>query len=253
MKSLVILVLVKLSSVTAQDLFTLLPGESTQGIGECEKMEDIDSCTKIDIDFDLLKAEEDFEFDGVTFKHSYTNGDEGSIQTYSYETDNYGSAVILYSEANGHSEVDGDFIFEGSVYRIDGCGEDCHLLVKLGWDTLNSNPDGEMLAPVVEDHEFDQGVPSDRVDDATIYVSRAKFHVCDRSAITIVMLLRSLPIEPWRDHRQRQSPLWFTTPLNLSKSLITRRQSSILTLPKPMTHSSNQALVMFSFSCSALK
>ena len=193
MKALVILVLVKLSSVTAQDLFTLLPGESTQGIGECEKMEDIDSCTKIDIDFDLLKAEEDFEFDGVTFKHSYTNGDEGSIQTYSYETDNYGSAVILYSEANGHSEVDGDFIFEGSVYRIDGCGEDCHLLVKLGWDTLNSNPDGEMFGPVVEDHEFDQGTPSDREEE---YVSKAKFHLCDHIAIIIFVLLRFIPIGP---------------------------------------------------------
>ena len=166
--SAVILVLLKLkTTVTAQDLFTLLPDASTEWVAECENMEDIDSCTKIDVDFDLLKSEGDFVMDGVEFKHSYTDG-----KTYSYETDNYGSAVLLYSEDNGYPEVDGDIISEGEVYRIDGCGDDCHVLVKLGWDSLQSLPDDEPVAPVITPHEFDQGMPSDRVEDT---VSKGKF------------------------------------------------------------------------------
>ena len=183
--SAIILVLVKLTTtVTAQDLFTLLPDESTQGIAECENMEDIDSCEKIDFDFELLKSEGGFVLDGETFTHSYTNG-----KTYSYETDNYGSAVFLYNEDNGHPEVEGDLIFEGNVYRIDGCGDNCHILVKLGWDTLNSQPDAEPLAPVIEPHAFDQGMPSDRVEET---VSKAKLVVSNFLAIIIFVLPRSL-------------------------------------------------------------
>ena len=149
----VILILVQLA--TAQDLFHELD-ESTQGISECE-MDDIDSCTRVDFNFDLLKAEDDFVVDGETFTHSYTNG-----QTYGYQTDDYGSAVFVYSNINGHQEVEGDLIFEGKIWRIDGCGEDCQLLVKLGENILQSLPDSEPMAPVIEPHEFDQGMPSER-------------------------------------------------------------------------------------------
>ena len=178
--SAVILVLVKFT--TAKDLFTELD-ESTQGIAECE-MDDIESCTKIDFDFDILKNEDDFVVDGETFTHSYTDG-----QTYGYETDDYGSAVFVYYNTNGHQEVEGDLIFEGKVWRIDGCGEDCHVLVKLGWDTINSQPDAEPLAPVIEPHDFDQGMPSDRVEET---VSEAKLIVSNFLAIIIFVLPRSL-------------------------------------------------------------
>ena len=178
--SAVILVLVKFT--TAKDLFTELD-ESTLGIAECE-MDDIESCTKIDFDFGILKKEGDFVVDGETFTHSYTDG-----QTYGYETDDYGSAVFVYNNTNGHQEVEGDLIFEGKVWRIDGCGEDCHVLVKLGWDTINSQPDAEPLAPVIEPHDFDQGMPSDRVEET---VSEAKLIVSNFLAIIIFVLPRSL-------------------------------------------------------------
>ena len=210
-------------------------------------MEDIDSCAKIDFDFELLKSEGAFVMDGEAFTHSYTDG-----KTYSYETDNYGSAVFLYDEASGHPEVEGDLIFEGNVYRIDGCGEDCHILVKLGWDTLQSLPDGEPMAPVIRPHEFDQGMPSDRVLET---VSKAQFHVIDRLAIINCVLPRSpypTLMGLWIDNLLQLSPLRFTTHLNLSRSLAIIWESLILMLLQPMTPSNNQAL-MFSFSFSALK
>ena len=168
--SAVILVLLKLTA--AQDLFTGLD-DSTEGIAECE-MEGIDSCTKIDFNFDLLKGEGDFAVNGETFMHSYTHG-----KTYGYQTDNYGSAVFVYSEANGHPEVEGDLIFEGNIWRIDGCGEECQILVKLGWDTIQSMPDEEHMAapaPVIRPRQFDQGTPSDR---AEMMVGEAKPSISD--------------------------------------------------------------------------
>ena len=241
--SAVILVLVKFT--TAKDLFTELD-ESTANIAECG-MDDIESCTKIDFDFDILKNEDDFVVDGETFTHSYTDG-----QTYGYETDDYGSAVFVYNNTNGHQEVEGDLIFEGKVWRIDGCGENCHILVKLGWDTLQSLPDGEPMAPVIRPHEFDQGMPSDRVLET---VSKAKFHVIDRLAITNCVLPRSrCPTLTglWIDNLLQSSPLRFTTHLNLSRSLAIIWESLIIILLQPTTPSNNQAL-MFSFSFSALK
>ena len=160
--SAVILILVQLA--TAQDLFHELD-ESTQGISECE-MDDIDSCTRVDFNFDLLKAEDDFVLDGETFTHSYTND-----QTYGYQTDDYGSAVFVYSNITGHQEVEGVLIFEGKIWRIDGCGEDCQILVKMGENTLQSLTDSEPMAPVIESHEFDQGMPSEREE---VTVSRTK-------------------------------------------------------------------------------
>ena len=160
--SAIIFVLIKLASVTAHadELFTLLPDASTQGIAECERMTDIEFCTETEIDFEVLNEKSDFLMEGVVFHHSYSRHNQDSTTTYSYETDNLGSAVFLYSEANGYPEVDGSLLFDGSGYRIDNCGAECHVLVKFGWNMLNPEPEEELFGPVIDEQELDPGTSS---------------------------------------------------------------------------------------------
>ena len=152
-------------------MFTFLPEQSTAGIVECEDADGVDDCTRIDIDFSVLKDELDIAHDGVVFKHSYTLDNGDNTVTYSYESDDFGSAVLLYTELSGHQEVVGDILFEGQMFRIDSCGPDCHVLVQFATATMNPQPDDEYLAPVIDEHEV-VPPPSLRIKE---FVSRAKF------------------------------------------------------------------------------
>ena len=126
-------------------LFSLKPGSSTEGISECDNMSDIDSCDRIDVNFDVLEDELDLTLmdDEVVFKHSYTAGNGDGTVTYSYQSDDMDSALFLYSESSGYPELDGSFTVEQSKYIIDNCMEDCHVLIKLGANRLNSQPEPE--------------------------------------------------------------------------------------------------------------
>ena len=126
-------------------LFTLKPGASTEGISECDKMSDIDSCDRIDVNFDVLEDELDLTLmdDEVVFKHSYTAENDDGTVTYSYQSDDMDSALFLYSESSGYPELDGSFTVEQSKYIIDNCMEDCHVLIELGANRLNSQPEPE--------------------------------------------------------------------------------------------------------------
>ena len=130
---------------SGSQLFRLQPGASTKGISECEKMSDIDSCIKIDVDFDTLKDELDLTLvdDEVIFKHSYTEKNDDDTISYSYQSDDMDSALFLYTESSGYPEIDGSFTVEESKYIIDNCMENCHVLIKLGANRLNSQPEPE--------------------------------------------------------------------------------------------------------------
>ena len=54
------------------------------------------------------------------------------------------SALFLYTESSGYPEIDGSFTVEESKYIIDNCGEGCHVLIKLGAERLNSQPEPEL-------------------------------------------------------------------------------------------------------------
>ena len=107
--------------IAGKKLFKLLPKKSTKGIAECESMTDIDSCIKIDIDFDILKDESDLSLDdsGVVFKHRYTERNDDDTTTCSYETDDMDSALFLYTNSSGYHEIDGSFNVEKPKYIID--------------------------------------------------------------------------------------------------------------------------------------
>ena len=127
-------------------LFKLLPKESMRGIRECQSMTDIDSCLKIDINFDALKEKSDLTLvdDDIVFKHSYTEVNEDFTATLSYETDDLDTAVFLYSELSGYPEIGGSFTVKESKYIIDNCKEDCHVLIKMGAKMLHSKPEPEI-------------------------------------------------------------------------------------------------------------
>ena len=118
-------------------LFNVMADANTSNILECVHMKDIDSCTKIDIDFeammqsdDIIMAEDDF-----IFKRKYSTEDEnGQSQSFSYEGANFSYAVLTYSEAPGYPDLNGRIHYtkDGASYMIDNCGENCHVLIKLG-------------------------------------------------------------------------------------------------------------------------
>ena len=148
--------------ITGKKLFKLLPNASTEGIAECESMTDIDSCIKIDIDFDILKDESDLSLDdsGVVFKHVYTEHNDDDTTTFSYETDDMDSALFLYTNSSGYHEIDGSFNHDKPKCIIDNCGENCHVLIGLGEKRLNPNPEPELEKPL---GKFFQGVHAVRI------------------------------------------------------------------------------------------
>ena len=55
------------------------------------------------------------------------------------------SALFLYTDSHRYPEIDGSLTEEESKYIIDNCGENCHVLIKLGAKRLKSQPE-----PVLE-------------------------------------------------------------------------------------------------------
>ena len=121
-------------------LFKLLPKESTADVRECahmEEEEDIDSCIKIDINFGVMKQSEEIIMaeDGFVFKRkAYDENESGKSQSFSYEGDDFSFAVLTYTSASGYPDLNGRIHYtkDGASYMIDNCGENCHVLIKLG-------------------------------------------------------------------------------------------------------------------------
>ena len=109
-------------------------------------MTDIDSCVRIDVNFDRLKANSDLTLvdDDIVFRHSYTEVNDDVTATFSYETDDFDSALFLYTDLSGYPEIDGSFTVEGSKYIIDNCKENCHVLIKFGTKRLPPQPEPEI-------------------------------------------------------------------------------------------------------------
>ena len=134
-------------------LFKLLPQDSTDGIRECANKEDIDSCIKIDIDFGALKQSDEIIMaeDGFVFKRKNFDGNErGNSQSFSYEGDDFSFAVLTYTSASGYPDLNGriHYIQDGASYMIDNCGENCHVLIKLGTSLMKIKEEMEPpLAP----------------------------------------------------------------------------------------------------------
>ena len=116
-----------------KELFTINEEASNEGIAECEEL-DNDSCTLIEVDFDVLEAGLDIILGGEVFKYSYTHQTDDDTTTYTYDGDDFGSAIFMYSEAEGYPALDGYILLHGQEYTVNNCGSQCgngHILVKL--------------------------------------------------------------------------------------------------------------------------
>ena len=139
-------------SDTQGRLFKVIANADTSSILECVHMEDIDSCIKIDLNFDAMMQSDDMIMveDDFVFKRKYSTQDEvGQSQSFSYEGANFSYAILTYTEAPGYPDLNGRIHYtkDGSSYMIDNCGEDCHVLIKLGEGLMDVKE--PMESPVV--------------------------------------------------------------------------------------------------------
>ena len=137
-------------SDTHTKLFDVIADANTSDILECVHMEGIDSCIKIDIDFEAMLQLDDVILakDGFSFKRKFSTED-GQSQSFSYEGANFSYAVLTYTEAPGYPDLNGRIHYteDGASYMIDNCGEDCHVLIKLGEGLMDIKE--PMESPVV--------------------------------------------------------------------------------------------------------
>ena len=145
-------------------LFTY-DANSNSNINECKRMSDIDSCRRIKINFMRLKAEKPITLvdKNIVYKHLYTQLNRDVTKTFSYETNDFDSAVFVASvdAKSGYPKLDGSFTVGGSKYLIDNCKENCHVLIKLGSKRLHPKPDpvidkavGKMAVSQVRPRDF---------------------------------------------------------------------------------------------------
>ena len=119
-------------------ILRVLPDANTSSILECAHMEDIDSCEKIDIDFEAMShaSEVMLTEDGIVFKRSAFEvaPSYGEGHVFSFEGPDFSFAVLTYTEEPGYPDINGRFYYtkDDSSYMIDNCGKDCHVLIKLG-------------------------------------------------------------------------------------------------------------------------
>ena len=89
-------------SDTQGRLFKVIANADTSSILECVHMEDIDSCIKININFDAMMQSDDMIMveDDLVFERKYSTQDEvGQSQSFSYEGANFSYAILTYTEA----------------------------------------------------------------------------------------------------------------------------------------------------------
>ena len=167
-------------------LFNVMADADTSDILECVHMEDIDSCIKIDVDFEAMMQSDDIIMaeDGFLFNRKYSTEDEnGQSQSFSYEGANFSYAVLTYTEAPGYPDLNGRIHYtkDGASYMIDNCGESCHVLIKLGEGLMDIKE--PMESPVVPDdralprEDLDPVVSRFKLNNDTFYINLHNFSV----------------------------------------------------------------------------
>ena len=137
---------------TPRHLFEVLNDANTSDIIECVHMEDIDSCIKIDFNFEAMEQSLELIMaeDGFVFKRKDNTTDEnGESRSYSYEGDDFSFAVLTYTEAAGYPDLNGRIHYtkSRSSFMIDNCGQNCHILIKLGEALMDVKEPAELPMP----------------------------------------------------------------------------------------------------------
>ena len=136
-------------------LFHVLPYANTSAILECANMQGIDSCVKVEIDFEAMRHASEIilaEEDGIIFKRTdYSDGlsSDGEGQVFSFQGEDFSYAILTYTEAPGYPDLNGRIHYtrDGASFMVDNCGEDCHVLIKLGESLMNFDEPEEMPKP----------------------------------------------------------------------------------------------------------
>ena len=89
-------------------------------------------------------------FEGVKLTLSNVEDLGDTTWTYSYEGDNFETAFFLYTYSNGHPEVIGELLVDGSAYSINNCGLQCrhgHIIRKINVRVLNPPYQDDSIEP----------------------------------------------------------------------------------------------------------
>ena len=101
------------NDTTPTKLFTVLPDANTSAILECANMKGIDSCLKVEINFDAMRHDAEVimvEGHGIVFERaedsdSLSSDGEGTV--FSFRGDDFSYAVLTYTEAPGYPDLNG--------------------------------------------------------------------------------------------------------------------------------------------------
>ena len=142
-------------ATTPRKLFHVLSDANTSAILECANMQGIDSCVKVDVDFEAMRNASEIilaEEDGIVFRRADGGAglsSDGEGQVYSFRGEDFSYAVLTYTEAPGYPDLNGRIHYtrDGASFMVDNCGEDCHVLIKLGESLMNFDEPEEMPKP----------------------------------------------------------------------------------------------------------
>ena len=123
-----------------RNLFTVLPDANTSAILECAIREGIDSCLKVEINFDAMRHAAEVimaEEHGIIFRRVE---DSDGLFTFRGE-DDFSYAIFTYTEEPGYPDLNGQIQYtkSGASFMVNNCGKDCHVLIKLGSNCADSN------------------------------------------------------------------------------------------------------------------
>ena len=138
-----------------RNLFTVLPDANTSTILECANMQGIDSCLKVEINFDAMRHAAEVimaEEHGIIFERaedsdSLSSDGEGTV--FSFKGEDFSYAVLTYTEAPGYPDLNGRIHYtkDAASFMVDNCGKDCHVLIKLGESLMTFKEPDEVPKP----------------------------------------------------------------------------------------------------------
>ena len=155
------------NDTTPTKLFTVLPDANTSTILECANMQGIDSCLKVEINFDAMRHAAEVimaEEHGIIFERAEDSGSlssDGEGRVFSFKGEDFSYAVLTYTEAPGYPDLNGRIHYtkDAASFMVDNCGKDCHVLIKLGESLMTFKEPEEMPKPpenrALTDDEFD--------------------------------------------------------------------------------------------------
>ena len=142
------------NDTTAKKLFNVLPDANTSTILECINMQGIDSCVKVEIDFEAMRHASEIilaEEDGIVFKRVDSDdlSSNSQSQVFSFQGEDFSYAVLTYTEEPGYPDLNGRIHYtkDGASFMVDNCGDNCHVLIKLGESLMTFEEPKEMPQP----------------------------------------------------------------------------------------------------------